>query len=124
MSEPGERRGEKTREAILTAAEAVFAEHGFDGARIDTIAEVSGFNKTLIFRYFGDKLGLYAAVLRRIDKQAVEIPAQLPGSLLADETLTSDARQLKTFLQTALGAFFDYIVQHPRLMRLLMSEHA
>src|SRR6266853_2877129 len=95
MSESGRRRGEITREAILTAAEVVFAEHGFDGARIDTIANVSGYNKTLIFRYFGDKLGLYAAVLRRIDKQAVEIQAQLLGSLLADETLTSDARQVR-----------------------------
>ena len=58
MSEPGKRRGEITREAILMAAESVFAQHGFDGARIDTIADISGYNKTLIFRYFGDKLGL------------------------------------------------------------------
>ncbi len=124
MSELGGRRGEPTREAILTAAEIVFAEHGFDGARIDAIANVSGFNKTLIFRYFGDKLGLYAAVLRRIDKQAVEVQAQLLGPLLADETLTSDAHRFRAFLKTALGVFFDYMVQHPRLMRMVIWEHA
>jgi TetR/AcrR family transcriptional regulator len=124
MSEPGERRGEQTREAILDAAEIVFAEHGFDGARIDTIADVSGFNKTLIFRYFGDKLGLYAAVLRRIDQQAVELRTQLLGPLLADETLTSDAHRFRAFLKTALGAYFDFMVQHPRLMRMLIWEHA
>ena len=124
MSEPGGRRGEQTREAILTAAEIVFAEHGFDGARIDTIADVSGFNKTLIFRYFGDKLGLYAAVLRRIDQQVVELQTQLLGPLLADETLTSDAHRFRTFLKTALGAYFDFMVQHPRLMRMLIWEHA
>jgi TetR/AcrR family transcriptional regulator len=124
MSEREGRRGEHTREAILTAAEIVFAEHGFDGARIDTIAEVSGFNKALIFRYFGDKLGLYAAMLRRIDKQAVKVQAQLLGPLLADETLTSDANLFRVFLKTALGAFFDYMVSHPRLMRMLIWEHA
>ena len=124
MSELGGRRGEHTREAILTAAEIVFAEHGFDGARIDAIANVSGFNKALIFRYFGDKLGLYAAVLRRIDKQAVEVQAQLLGPLLADETLTSDAHRFRAFLKTALGVFFDYMVQHPRLMRMVIWEHA
>jgi TetR/AcrR family transcriptional regulator len=124
MSEPGERRGEKTREAILAAAEAVFAEHGFDGARIDTIAEVSGFNKTLIFRYFGDKLGLYAAVLRRIDRQAIELQAQLLGPLLADETIVSDAHRFRAFLTTAIGAFFDYMVAHPRVMRMTIWEHA
>ncbi len=72
ISEPAKRRAEKTRLAILDAAEVVFAEHGFDGARIDAIAEVSGHNKTLIFRYFGDKLSLYAEVLKRVDKQAGE----------------------------------------------------
>ena len=46
MSEPEPRRGrahdaEGAREAILNAAEAVFAEHGFDGARIDVIAKAS-----------------------------------------------------------------------------------
>ena len=124
MSDLGGRRGEQTREAILTAAEIVFAEHGFDGARIDTIADVSGFNKTLIFRYFGDKLGLYAAMLRRIDKQALEIQAQLLGPLLTDETLTRDAHRFRDFLKTAFGAFFDYMVHHPRLMRMLIWEHA
>ena len=124
MSEREGKRGEHTREAILTAAEIVFAEHGFAGARIDTIAEVSGFNKALIFRYFGDKLGLYAAVLRRIDKQAMEVQMQSLGPLLADETLTRDARRLRAFLKTAFGAFLDYMVHHPRLMRMLIWEHA
>ena len=56
---------EGAREAILNAAEKVFAEHGFDGARIDVIAKESGYNKSLIFQYFDDKLSLYAAVIRR-----------------------------------------------------------
>jgi TetR/AcrR family transcriptional regulator len=124
MSEPGKRRGEQTREAILTAAEAVFAEHGFDGARIDTIADVSGYNKTLIFRYFGDKLGLYAAVLKRIDRQAIELQAQLLGPLLADKTIVSDAHRFRAFLTTAIGVFFDFMVEHPRVMRMLLWEHA
>jgi TetR/AcrR family transcriptional regulator len=124
MSEPGRRRGEKTREAILNAAEAVFAEHGFDGARIDAIAEASGFNKTLIFRYFGDKLGLYAAVLKRIDRQAIELQVQLLGQLFEDESIVSDAHRFRAFLKTAIGAFFDYMVEHPRVMRMMVWEHA
>src|SRR5262249_29450861 len=101
MAESGRKRGETTREAILEAAEIVFAEHGFDGARVDAIANVSGYDKKLIFHYFGDKLGLYADVLRRIDKQAVELQTQLLGPLLTDETLTSDARRFRAFLRTA-----------------------
>jgi TetR/AcrR family transcriptional regulator len=124
MSELGKKRGARTREAILDAAEAVFAEHGFDGARIDTIAEASGFNKTLIFRYFGDKLGLYAAVLKRIDTQATQLQGQLLGPLLEDESMVSDAHRFRAFLTAALGAFFDFMVEHPHVMRMLLWEHA
>ncbi len=121
---PGQRRSEKTRRAILDAAEAVFAEHGFDGARIDAIAEVSGQNKTLIFRYFGDKLGLYAEVLRRIDEQAGEPLLQLIEPLLKDNTIASDSEKLSAFLRTGLGIFFDFMATHPHVMRIILWEHA
>src|SRR5499427_9136533 len=103
MSEPGEpgsRRGRAhdargAREAILNAAEIVFAEHGFDGARVDAIAEASGYNKSLLFQYFGDKLGLYEAVLRRTDEETRELQAHLLAPLLEDETIASDARRFR-----------------------------
>src|SRR5438876_1319725 len=110
MSESGKRRGETTREAILTAAEVVFAEHGFDGARVDTIAEVSGYNKTLIFRYFGDKLGLYTAVLKRADQEMSDLLARVFAPLLEDESIASDAHRFRAFLKTTFGVFFDYMV--------------
>ena len=59
----------RSRDAILSAAEAAFADHRFSGARVDDIAERSGFNKTLIFRHYKDKLGLYTEVLKRIDAE-------------------------------------------------------
>ncbi len=110
--------------AILDAAEVVFAEHGFDGARIDAIAEASGHNKTLIFRYFGDKLNLYAEVLRRIDKQAGEPLLKLVRPLLEDETLVADGARLREFFKAAIGTFFDYMAAHPRVMRMILWEHA
>jgi len=124
MAASGRRRGEHTREAILDAAEAVFADHGFAGACVDTIAEVSGFNKTLIFRHFGDKLGLYAAVLKRIDAQATHLQGQLLGPLFADESMVCDAHRFRAFLTTAIGAFFDFMVEHPHITRMLLWEHA
>jgi AcrR family transcriptional regulator len=123
VSDSRSRRGEKTREAILTAAESVFAEHGFDGARIDTIAEVSGYNKTLIFRYFGDKLGLYAEVLKRVDSEINELQALLVP-VLEDETVVSDAQRFRSLLETGIGALFDYLLEHPSFRRMLTWEMA
>ncbi len=123
MSE-SRKRGEATREAILKAAEITFAGHGFDGARVDTIAEVSGYNKTLIFRYFGDKLGLYTEVLKRADREMSELLTQVFAPLLEDETIATDAHRFRAFLTTTFGAFFDYMVEHPHFTRIINWEQA
>jgi TetR/AcrR family transcriptional regulator len=115
---------EGAREAILNAAEVVFAEHGFDGARIDAIAEVAGYNKSLLFHYYGDKLGLYTAVLQRVDQQANELQARLLAPLLADERLTSDASKFRTFLRTVIRLVFDFLIEHPHVLRMLAWEGA
>jgi TetR/AcrR family transcriptional regulator len=129
MSEPERRRGrthdaEGAREAILDAAEEVFAEHGFDGARIDVIAKASGYNKSLIFQYFGDKLSLYAQVVRRADREMTELQMRVFTPLLEDETIASDARKFKALLEMIITAIFDYLVAHPRLMRIIFWEIA
>ncbi len=134
MSEPGEpgsRRGrgrahdaEGAREAILNAAEAVFAEHGFDGARIDAIAASAGYNKSLIFQYFDDKLGLYTEVNKRIDRDMSKLETRILTPLLADETIASNAHRFRTFLETAIGALFDYLLEHPHLIRIILWEQA
>jgi TetR/AcrR family transcriptional regulator len=129
MSDPEPRRGRAhnakgTREAILNAAEMVFAEHGFDGARLDAIAQLSDYNKSLIGQYFGDKLGLYTEVNRRIDRDMSELEGHILTPLLADEAIVSDFHRLKTFLETAIGMLFDYLLAHPRVMRIILWEQA
>ncbi|HEX8993567.1 MAG TPA: TetR/AcrR family transcriptional regulator [Anaerolineales bacterium] len=125
---PGRRRGrthdaEGTRDAILDAGEQVFAEHGFDGARIDSIAKISGYNKSLIFQYFDDKLGLYAAVIRRADDQTRQTQDRALQELIGmKEHLTLE--QLKAVLREYVGWYFDYMVEHPRIMRIFNWEMA
>ena len=59
------RNPERTRERILSAALKEFAAHGFAGARVDAIARRAAINKRMLYHYFGDKEGLFKAVLRR-----------------------------------------------------------
>lgn len=119
-----ERDAEVSRNAILDAAEEIFAENGFDGARIDAIAAASGYNKSLIFHYFDDKLGLYTAVLKRIDQQGNELQAIMLTPLLTDESVTSDAGKFRTFVQIVIRWIFDYMVENPRVLRMLVWEAA
>jgi TetR/AcrR family transcriptional regulator len=129
MSDPEPRRGrahdaEGAREAILNAAEAVFAEHGFDGARIDVIAKASGYNSSLLFHYFGDKLGLYVEVVKRADREMTELQVRVLAPLLGDETIASNVQAFKALLEIIVIALFDYLIAHPRFMRMLLWEQA
>jgi TetR/AcrR family transcriptional regulator len=129
MSEPGSRRrgrahdAQGAREAILNAAEEVFAEHGFDGARIDAIAAKAGYNKSLIFQYFGDKLGLYARVVRRADEEMSGLQLQMMGAL-NEEGAAVSADKFKALMRTFMCVYFDYLVSHPRFARILLWEMA
>ena len=119
-----ERGAEVARQSILDAAEQIFAENGFDGARIDAIAELSGYNKSLIFHYFEDKLGLYTEVMRRADNEMSELQRRVLAPLLADESIVNNPRAFKEALETIVGATFDYLAEHPRLMRMMVWEQA
>ena len=119
-----ERDAEVARQVILDAAEEIFAEHGFDGARVDAIAAASGYNKSLIFHYFDDKLGLYTAVLKRIEQRGNELQAKMLGSWLDVEDLTSDAGKLRTFVEIVIRWIFDYVVENPRVLRMFAWEAA
>lgn len=53
-----------TRERLLEAASAEFAARGFDGARVDRIADGARVNKAMLYYHFEDKSDLYREVLR------------------------------------------------------------
>ena len=57
------RDAEKTKASILKAAREEFCEQGFNGARVDAIADRAKANKRLLYHYFGNKEALYGAVL-------------------------------------------------------------
>src|SRR5713226_8900010 len=60
----------------------------------------AGYNKSLIFQYFGDKLGLYTEVVKRSDREMTVIQTRILTPLLEDETNASNARMFKALLET------------------------
>ena len=82
------RSAERTQARILEAATRLFVDKGFDGARVDELAALAQVNKRMLYAYFGNKEGLYAAVLRsnfeRVLKSAGE--ASLPAGSAVERT--------------------------------------
>lgn len=92
---------EATKALLLAAAIEEFAEYGYAGARIDRIAEGAHTNKRMIYAYFGDKDGLFGAVLKR------QITALAEAVPLRDGNL----------VEFAAGRF-DHLLANPQLRRL------
>lgn len=57
------RAAEATRAALIKAATAVFAEHGYEGGSVRAITQRAGANQAAINYHFGGKDGLYREVL-------------------------------------------------------------
>lgn len=101
------------RQNILETARRAFVDKGLSGARIDEIAAGTATSKRMIYYYFGDKEGLYRAVLedaytriRRLE-QSLELAALAP----------IDA------LRALTGLTFDYHADNPDFVRLVMVEN-
>lgn len=102
------------REAILAAARQEFSAKGAAGARVNEIAARSGVNKQLIYYYFGNKEGLYAAALEAVYGEIRE----LEQGLLLEEEAPDDA------MRTLVAFSFDYLAAHPEFIGMLKHENA
>lgn len=107
------RDAERTRRALLDAAEIEFAAKGLAGARVDVIAEEAAANKRMLYYYFGSKDDLYVAVLERAYGAMREREKALK---LTDLDPLEAIKRLVEFK-------FDYYEENPRIIPLLAAEN-
>jgi len=79
-------------QAIIEAAELEFLERGYDGVRMEHVAARAGYNKSLVYRHFGGREGLWDAVLERVAARRETPQHPLPGTVA--ELLAVLARRL------------------------------
>jgi len=106
------RQADRTRSQILAAAARHFAERGFAAARLEDVAREVGIGRSAVLYHFKDKRGLYRAVLDHIFGELHEI---LRSSLMT-------AGSLADRLESAVGAFVDFMAQRPTAARLAIRE--
>ncbi|MDO7830096.1 TetR/AcrR family transcriptional regulator [Providencia huashanensis] len=56
-------KGKRRNQALITAAADIFRQYGFEGATLDMIIERAGGSRSTLYKNFGDKEGLFAAVV-------------------------------------------------------------
>jgi AcrR family transcriptional regulator len=110
------RDAERSRTAILDAAERLFAEHGYDATSLTQVGAAAGVSRGTPGYFFRSKAELYQAVL---DRSFAEV---------SDAVRTGRARALasnetpETILAGAVSDYFDFLAARPNFVRLIERE--
>jgi len=107
-------KSEKTKAIILKAASSEFSAKGFDGARMDEIADKSKVNKATIYYHIGRKEKLYEAVISDVLGNYAE---QL--SLNVKKSLT-----FKSKIYSYILTFAQIVEEHPHIAPMMLREVA
>ena len=102
-----------TSKALLQAAMSEFTQYGFEGGRVDRIAQIAGCNKQLVYHYFGSKSELYKLTLEEVYREIRESEMQLHLEDLAPEEA----------MIRLVSFSFDYLAEHPEFIALLNDEN-
>lgn len=109
-------RGELRHAALLEAAQAVFLEHGYEGASIEEIVRRVGGSKASLYSYFGSKENLFWEVLNQLsDRFMTELAVPTQADADIEGTLAAIGRRFLTI-------FLD--PQRCRLFRTMIAESA
>jgi AcrR family transcriptional regulator len=108
------RRGVRSRELVLDAAEQLMAERGYEAATVAALKEEAGIPMSSIYHYFGSKDGVLQAVMERGSRRLF---ADLP-------VITTRSRRPIEHLRVTVEAFAEAFDRNPDLLRLLVAMAA
>lgn len=96
---------------ILKAAEEIFAEEGFDGARVDEIARRAGVNKALIYYYFESKEQILEELSKKHFQGIIDTRKELLKKNNLDQGLTREVIEnlIESLVFTLLGERKDFL---------------
>ncbi|HEX9069726.1 MAG TPA: TetR/AcrR family transcriptional regulator, partial [Ktedonobacterales bacterium] len=109
---------EASKSAILDAAEALFAQHGYEATSLQEISDRAGVTRGLPTYFFGSKEDLYRAVLERTF--ALSLTHDLL-KLLREQAQHPEMRP-EEGLRVVIERFFDFLVTHPNFVRITEWE--
>jgi TetR/AcrR family transcriptional regulator len=110
------RDAERSRAAILDAAERFFAEQGYDATSLTQVGAAAGVSRGTPGYFFRSKAELYQAVLDRSFAEVSEaVRAGRARALASNESP-------ETILAGAVSDYFDFLAARPNFVRLIERE--
>ncbi len=100
------------KDIITRAAESVFLRGGFQGARMQAIADTAGINKALLHYYFQTKEKLYAHIL---EKQFASLYDGIFNLLESDD-------DFDTWLKNLIHKYLCEVISRPKFVHFVLWE--
>jgi AcrR family transcriptional regulator len=110
------RNPDRSRAAILDAAEQLFADQGYEATSLNQVGAAAGVSRGTPGYFFGSKLELYQAVLDRSFAEVRDAVREGRARALAS------AQSSDTILAGAVSDYFDFLAARPNLIRLIERE--
>ena len=111
----GQRHREERRAALVDSTIRAIRTHGA-GVGMDDIAAEAGTSKTVIYRHFDDKAGLYRAVAARIDGRVV---GNVGAALGRSSTPPADTREL---VASTVEAYLALVESDTEVYRFVVNR--
>lgn len=108
-----EDRSRTTRTALEQAGRRLFTERGFAGTSAENLVTEAGVTRGALHHHYGDKRGLFLAVLEQLETEMTSEVEHALGTAPAADILTAMAIGLNTFLE---------ICQRPETMRIALFD--
>lgn len=103
-----EQKMAETRKKLIEVARRAFAEYGYAATSMDKLTAEAGLTRGALYHHFGDKRGLFAAVVDQIDSQMAEYAQQHREQ--PDDLWEGLLLEGQTYIQNALNPEFQRIV--------------
>jgi TetR/AcrR family transcriptional regulator len=106
----------RSREAILNAAEQLFADHGYQGTSLQDVGDAAGVSRGTPSYFFGSKEGLYRSVLERMFGDVRELMREQRRAAL------ERAEAPEGVIVSQVTGYIDFLASRPNFVRLLQWE--
>jgi TetR/AcrR family transcriptional regulator len=110
------RNPDRSRAAILDAAEQLFADQGYDATSLTQVGAAAGVSRGTPGYFFRSKAELYQAVLDRSFAEVRDAVREGRARALASN------ESAETILAGAVSDYFDFLAARPNFVRLIERE--
>ena len=101
-----------TEQLILNAAKNIFFRKGYDGARMQEIADEAGMNKALLHYYFRSKDKLFEAIFKNAFQQFIPVMVE---NILSGISLE---KKIEVFVEN----YLNVLIKTPQLPNFVLTE--